>query len=160
MRIAVVDGQGGGLGKAIIEKLLKDKVSDSVSIIALGTNGVATATMLRAGAREGASGENALVYNAGKVDVIAGSLSIILGNSMLGEVTPRMANAIQKSQALKFLIPVNTGGLRLLGIKEQPLNRFIEELIQHLTGLAGIKPGDSPPQGAAAAAGEPPSGNI
>jgi len=104
MRIAVVDGQGGGIGKAIVEKLRKELPGD-VEIIALGTNSAATVLMLKAGANEGATGENAIVYNADKVDVIMGVIGIIAANSMMGELTPLMARAIAESPAKKVLIP-------------------------------------------------------
>ncbi len=92
MRIAVIDGQGGGIGKTIVEKLRKELPED-VEIIALGTNALATSCMLKAGANEGATGENAIVANAGKVDVIMGTVGIIAANSMLGELTPQMAKS-------------------------------------------------------------------
>ncbi len=127
MKIAVIDGQGGGLGKTIIEKLRKD-LGNQVEIIALGANGVATSVMLKAGADEGASGENAVVHNLENVDIVTGSFSVVIPNSMLGEITSRMVNAIIKSPAVKYLLPLKNKYICLMGIKEQPLPRFIEEL--------------------------------
>jgi NAD(P)-dependent dehydrogenase (short-subunit alcohol dehydrogenase family) len=103
MKIAVVDGQGGGIGKALVEKL-RIEFGNDIEITALGTNALATSLMLRAGADEGASGENAIVYNAGRVDVIIGPIGIIAADSMLGELTPAMAKAIAGSSAKKILI--------------------------------------------------------
>src|SRR5690554_2831694 len=106
MRIAVIDGQGGGIGKLIVEKL-KAKFGQKIEIIVLGTNALATAAMLKAGAEEGASGENAIVVNASKVDIIVGTVGILAANSMLGELSPAMALAIAESPAKKILIPLN-----------------------------------------------------
>ena len=97
MRIAVIDGQGGGIGKAIVEKLRKE-MQEGIDIVALGTNSTATSIMIKAGANEGATGENAIVYNAPRVDVIVGAIGIIAANSMLGELTPAMARASPKAR--------------------------------------------------------------
>ncbi|MBM7686750.1 MAG: hypothetical protein PWP07_2653 [Epulopiscium sp.] len=106
MRIAVIDGQGGGIGKSIVEKLRKELMED-IEIVALGTNSLATSFMMKAGANEGATGENAIVYNSSKVDIIIGAIGIIAANSMLGELTPTMAKAIAESPAKKVLLPLN-----------------------------------------------------
>ena len=93
VRICVIDGQGGGIGAAIIKRV-KEVYQEEHEVIALGTNAVATAQMMKARANRGASGENALVCTVPTVDVILGPLSIVLANSMMGELTPRMAEAI------------------------------------------------------------------
>ena len=103
--IAVVDGQGGGIGKAIVAKL-KSEVP-GVHIRALGTNSAATGNMLKAGAQDGATGENAIIHNAKKADIIMGVLAILMPDSLLGELTPKMAEAIGSSEARKILIPVD-----------------------------------------------------
>ncbi|RQD74783.1 MAG: DUF3842 family protein [Candidatus Syntrophonatronum acetioxidans] len=131
MKIAVIDGQGGGLGKAIIETL-KRNFPGRAKIIALGTNGVATSTMLKGGADEGASGENALLHNLEEVDIVTGSLSVIIPNAMLGEITPRMVSGVFKSPAQKYLLPVNNKLLYLVGVKEQPMQKFVEELVLNI----------------------------
>jgi len=128
MRIAVVDGQGGGIGKAIVERLRKE-LPEEVDIIALGTNAMATALMLKAGANEGASGENAIILNASRVDVIAGAIGIIAANSMLGELTPLMAKAIAESSARKVLIPLNRCNIDVVGISYEPLPHYIDKLV-------------------------------
>ncbi|MDD3314709.1 MAG: DUF3842 family protein, partial [Syntrophaceticus sp.] len=102
MKIAVIDGQGGGIGKHITEKIRKHLGRD-IEIIVLGTNSVATSMMLKAGANEGATGESAIVYTVDQVDVITGSLSIIIAHSMLGELTPSIAAAVSRSKAVKML---------------------------------------------------------
>lgn len=129
IRIAVVDGQGGGIGKAIVEKM-RAALGDKIQIIALGTNALATALMLKSGADEGASGENAIVVNAAKVDFIIGSTGIISANSMLGELTPLMAKAIAESPARKVLIPLNRCNIFVAGIKNEPLPHYIEDAIE------------------------------
>jgi len=128
MKIAVIDGQGGGIGKAIVEKL-NAAFGDSIEIIALGTNAVVTALMLKAGAHEGASGENSIVINAPKVDIIAGGIGIIAAHSMLGEITPKMAEAVSASPAKKLLLPLNRCGLLIAGTKQSHLSEYIEDLI-------------------------------
>ena len=100
MRICVIDGQGGGIGAALIKRL-KEVYHEEHEVIALGTNAVATAQMMKARANRGASGENAIVRTVPTVDVILGPLSIVLANSMMGELTPRMAEAISSSPAPK-----------------------------------------------------------
>ena len=128
MRIAVIDGQGGGIGKSIVEKLRK-KLPDDVPIIALGTNVAATSLMLKAGANEGASGENAIVYNVPKVDIILGAIGIIVANSMMGELTPLMAEAIGSSPAKKILIPVNKCNIEVAGVMNETLPQHIDNAI-------------------------------
>lgn len=128
MRIAVIDGQGGGIGKHITERLRRD-LSEEVDFLALGTNALATSVMLRAGANEGATGENAVIFNAGRVDLIVGSISILFANSMQGELTPKMAEAIASSPARKILLPLTRAGVDIVGLKSEPLPHLIEELI-------------------------------
>lgn len=127
MRVAVIDGQGGGIGKHIVEQLRKKM--PALDILALGTNALATGAMLRAGATEGASGESAICYNAGRVDLIVGSLSIMLVYGFLGEITPAIATAISASQADKLLLPIPRGNVFLLGTMRAPLPHQIEALV-------------------------------
>lgn len=120
LRIAVVDGQGGGIGKAIVEKL-KANVQEA-EILALGTNSMATGQMIRAGADEGATGENAIVVNMTKVDVVVGVIGIIVANSMLGELTPAMSVAISGSPALKVLLPINRCNIHIVSVSDKAVN--------------------------------------
>jgi len=128
LRIAVIDGQGGGIGKHIVEKLRKE-LPDSVEIIALGTNSLATSQMLKAGANEGATGENAIRFNVSRVKAIVGSIGIIIPNAMLGELTPGMAEAVASSEAEKILLPLHRLKIQLVGIKNDPLPHLIEQVV-------------------------------
>jgi hypothetical protein len=136
MKIAVIDGQGGGIGKHIVEKIYSSYPHD-FEIIALGTNAIATSSMLKAGANEGASGENAICYNVCKVDVIIGAIAIIAPNSMCGELTSTMAAAISDSNAPKILLPLNKIGIDIVGIAEEPLPHLMETVLKKLKILKG-----------------------
>jgi len=127
MRIAVIDGQGGGIGKHIVEQLRKKM--PELDILALGTNALATGAMLRAGATEGASGESAISYNVDRVDLIVGSVSVMMVYGLLGEITPVMATAISASKADKLLLPIQRGNILLVGIPRTPLPHQIEALV-------------------------------
>jgi hypothetical protein len=128
-RICVIDGQGGGIGSVIIKKL-KEFFGETVEIIALGTNAIATSQMLKAKANRGASGENAIVQTTGKVDIIIGTIGIIMAHAMMGEVTPKMAEAVAGSPAKKLLIPLSQEHVEIIGIPSIPLPHLIETLIQ------------------------------
>ncbi|NMB32799.1 MAG: DUF3842 family protein [Clostridium sp.] len=128
MKIAVIDGQGGGIGKLVVEKLRRIPVQN-MQIIALGTNVAATTLMLRAGASEGATGENAIVYNVPGVDIIIGAIGIVVANSMMGELTPLMAEAISSCHAKKILIPLQKCNIEIAGVKNIPLPQHIENAI-------------------------------
>jgi hypothetical protein len=128
MRIAVIDGQGGGVGKLIVEGLCK-RIPPGVEILALGTNALATAAMLKAGAHIGASGENAIVFNMSRVDFILGTIGIIMADSMLGELTPNMAQAVASSPAPKILIPLNRCGVEVIGISSESLPELVRMLV-------------------------------
>jgi len=129
-RICVIDGQGGGIGSAVIKKL-KDLFGETVEIIALGTNAIATAQMLKAKANKGASGENAIVRTTRSVDVIIGTIGIIMAHAMMGEVTPKMAEAVATSPAKKLLIPLSNEDVEIVGMSSMPLPHLIEALIQN-----------------------------
>lgn len=130
-KIAVIDGQGGGIGSLII-KALREEFGDSIEIIALGTNSTATSCMMKARANKGATGENAIIWNANRVDIIVGPLSIVLSNGMLGELTTAMSETIASSPAKKFLIPLNQEGVEVIGVIKEPLPHLIEKLIKRI----------------------------
>lgn len=128
-KICVIDGQGGGIGSTIIKKI-KEVYGESVEIIALGTNAIATAQMLKAKANRGASGENAIVRTTAMADLIAGSLSIVLAHSMMGEVTPAMAAAVASSAAPKILLPLNQEQVTVAGASSGPLPHLVDEMVE------------------------------
>ncbi len=128
-QICVIDGQGGGIGSVIIKKL-KSVFGETVEIIALGTNAIATAQMLKAKANRGATGENAIVRTVGRTDLIVGALSIVLAHAMMGELTPAMAQAIAASAAPKFLLPLCQENIVVVGASRDPLPHLVEELVE------------------------------
>ncbi len=133
MRIVVIDGQGGGFGRSLIERLRAGGCS--CEIIAVGTNAAATGAMMKAGASAGATGENAVIVNARRADVIAGPMGIVLANSMLGECSPAMALAVAESPARKVLIPVSKCGVQIAGLPELPLAEYIADAARRILAL-------------------------
>jgi hypothetical protein len=131
--LMVMDGQGGGIGRAIIRRL-RDAFGEDMEILALGTNSVATSQMMKAGANRGATGENAIVRTAPEADIIIGPLGIIIANAMMGEVTPEMSKAIGSSNALKVLIPLTQERVEIMGLSGEPLPHLIDQLIEFIKG--------------------------
>lgn len=136
MIIAVIDGQGGGIGSSLIE-VIRRELGNSINILALGTNALATAAMLKAGANQGATGENAILVNAGKVDVIMGCLSIIIESALVGELTSAMAQAIVNSPAKKILLQPNRNNIFVAGVSKQPLPHHIDDGLTLLKQFMG-----------------------
>ena len=128
--VAVIDGQGGGLGRALTEAVKKRY--PSLHVRALGTNALATAAMLKGGADDGATGENAVVFNASRAHIILGPVGVLAANGLLGEVTPRMAEAIGGSDAIKLLLPSQRCSIRLAVGPNQPLQFYLEEAVRML----------------------------
>ena len=124
MMIMVIDGQGGKMGKNIVEQLKKRFPEDE--LLAIGTNSIATAAMLKAGADAGATGENPAIVGSRRADIIIGPMGIVIADSLLGEITPKMAVAIGQSSAKKVLIPVNRCQHFLVGCKELPLGEYVK----------------------------------
>jgi hypothetical protein len=129
----VMDGQGGGIGRAIIKRL-RETFGEEIEIFALGTNSVATSQMMKAGANRGATGENAIIKTALEMDIIIGPLAIIMANSMMGEVTPGMSQAISSSNALKILIPLTQEKVEIVGVSGEPLPHLIDKAIEIVKG--------------------------
>ena len=123
-----MDGQGGGIGSAVI-KGLREIADPDMEILALGTNSIATSRMMKAGANKGGTGENAIVLTSQKVDVIVGPLAILMANAMMGEVTPKMAAAVSSSEAKKVLIPLTQERVRIAGVTGEPLPHLVKEVI-------------------------------
>ena len=139
-RICVIDGQGGGIGSTIIKKI-KDRFGESVEIIALGTNAIATAQMLKARANRGASGENAIVRTVARADVVVGTLGIMLAHAMMGEVTPRMAEAVTACAAAKLILPISQENVAVIGASDDPLPHLVDTLVvDHLRPLLDARP--------------------
>lgn len=135
MKILIIDGQGGRLGKLLIEKIKSDK--SSLELIAVGTNSIATSVMLKAGADMGATGENPVVVNAKNADVIIGPVGIIVANALMGEVTPKMAQAVGESEAFKLLIPVNKCNNYIVGTKNIGISDLVNEAAGKLYDIIG-----------------------
>ncbi|GAB4350457.1 MAG: DUF3842 family protein [Candidatus Abyssubacteria bacterium] len=129
--VGVVDGQGGGIGAHVVERLRKS-LPEAIEIIALGANAVATAAMMKAGANRGATGENAIRYTAPRLDIIAGGIAIIQPHSMMGEMTPAMVEAIAQSPARKIIMPLRSADVEVVGLRGEPIPHLIEELVQRV----------------------------
>jgi len=132
--IAVIDGQGGGIGNLIIKRL-REVLGEEVEIVGLGTNAMATGALLKAGANKGASGENAIIQNVRTADLITGTLSIIMPHSMMGELTPGMAEAISCSGTMKCLLPLKISELEIVGVSKEPLPHLVEQLVKRIQEL-------------------------
>ena len=136
MHLMVVDGQGGGIGGALI-KSLREGLGNDIEILALGTNSIATSRMMKMGANRGATGENAIVRTSAEVDIIIGPLAIIVANSMMGELTSKMAEAIGSSRAMKILIPLTQENIVIAGVRKQPLPHLVDQVIGMIKEMNG-----------------------
>lgn len=130
-RICVVDGQGGGIGLLLV-KALKETFKESVEVIALGTNAIATSQMLKAGANKGASGENAICHVLPTADFILGPVGITWANAMLGEITPRMAEAVMTSSSRKILLPLSQEAVEIIGVVKEPLPHLVQAVVERI----------------------------
>ena len=131
-----MDGQGGGLGKQLVAAL---KDEPDLSITAVGTNSAATNAMLKAGAHEGATGENAAIVATRRADVIMGPVGIAIADSLLGEITPAVATAVGQSPAKKILIPMNMCDIMIPGLKNVPIKNLINDAVEQLLILRDEK---------------------
>lgn len=133
MKIVIIDGQGGRLGQLLCETVKKEK--PDAQLYAVGTNSIATAAMLKAGADFGATGENAVLVACRDADVIIGPVGIALADSLLGEITPAMAVAVGQSKAVKILLPVNQCNNRVVGVKKLTMTELVKEAAEQLKQL-------------------------
>lgn len=130
VKVVVIDGQGGKMGCAVISAV-KKTYSDQ-EVYGIGTNSIATAAMLKAGADYGATGENPVAVACRDADVVIGPLGIVIADSLLGEVTPAMAAAVGSSRAYKILIPVNRCNHWVAGTENLPLSEYIRQVVEKL----------------------------
>ncbi len=132
-KITIIDGQGGRMGKAIIEQLKKEFPEQE--LLAIGTNGIATAAMLKAGADGGATGENPVIVAARDSDIIIGPIGIVIADSLFGEVTPAMAAAVGSSRAFQILMPVSRCNHYVAGCGNLSMNEIIDVVIRKVKEL-------------------------
>ena len=132
--IIVIDGQGGGIGSLIIKRL-REFFAEDVEVVGLGTNAMATGALLKAGANRAASGENAIVQTVKTGDIVVGTVGIVLANSMMGEMTPRMAEAIASSPAVKCLLPLKIAEVEIIGAPREPLPHLVDQLVKRIQEL-------------------------
>ena len=133
MNILVIDGQGGQLGAQLVKEIVL-RFSD-VQITAVGTNATATATMLKAGAKQAATGENPVIVACRKADVIIGPIGIVIADSMYGEITPKMAVAVGQADATRILIPMNRCENVIVGIEDITVTAMVEGALKKLDRL-------------------------
>lgn len=133
MKITIIDGQGGKIGKSVIEQLKKNH--PELELYAIGTNSIATSTMMKAGASYGASGENPCIVNAADSDIIIGPVGIVFANALLGEITPAIATAIGASKAYKILIPTNRCNHYVVGCAEVGLSEYIRQVCEKVDSM-------------------------
>ena len=133
MKVLIIDGQGGGVGRELVAAIKQR--CPGLRLTALGTNAAATGAMLRAGADEGATGENAIRVQCARADVIAGVIGILHANALLGEISPAIAAAVSQSEAVKVLIPMERCGLHIAGVEKQPLDTLITLAAAQVTAL-------------------------
>ena len=133
MKILIIDGQGGGLGRQLVSAV-KEKYPEN-EILAVGTNSAATNAMLRAGADQAATGENSVAVASERADVIMGPIGIVIADSMLGEITPRMALSVGQSRAKRILIPVNLCDNTVVGVNEISMTKNVQNAVEALGAL-------------------------
>ncbi|MCL4078362.1 DUF3842 family protein [Coriobacteriia bacterium Es71-Z0120] len=136
MRILVVDGMGGRIGQEVVSRL-RHAFGERVEILAVGTNSTATTMMLKAGANRGATGENAMRVTVREADVVIGPLSLMVPDSMMGEVTPGMAQALASSAARKVMLPLTNPRIDLVGVTKAPLPHLLDEAIKAVSSMLG-----------------------
>lgn len=134
MKIAVIDGMGGGIGAQIVSKLRQIIGSDH-QLIALGSNASATSAMMKSGSDVGATGENAIAVTVPQVDIVLGPIGIIIPNSLMGEITPSMATNIASSRAVKILVPVQQPHVDIVGLEPRALSVVMDDMVARVIAL-------------------------
>lgn len=137
MKITIIDGQGGQLGAQLVKAIAQQL--PQAELTAIGTNAVATATMLKAGAQNAATGENPVIVACRKSDVIIGPVGIVIADSLLGEITEKMAVAIGRSDAVKILIPVNRCKSLIAGVESTNTGELISDAVSKLRNISDNK---------------------
>ena len=137
MMILVVDGQGGGLGRQLVREL--KGAFPQAEIAAVGTNSTAANAMMKAGADFAATGENAVVVNCRHADIIVGAVGIVIADSMWGEITPRMAQAVGQSDARRVLIPINLCSNLVVGVSEMSMSKLVQAAVDTVRRLTEKK---------------------
>ena len=138
MIIAVIDGMGGGIGAQIVSNL-REELPTYIDIYALGTNSIATSSMMKAHANKGATGENAIITSVKKANIVVSPISIVMPNSMMGEVTYKISEAVADSEALKILLPIMPENIELVGLENKPLALLIKDAIKVIKKEFNIK---------------------
>ena len=133
MDILIIDGQGGTLGRQLTRRLRE--ALPQADITAVGTNSTATENMLKGGADRAATGENAVAVNARRAKIIAGPLGIVIADALLGEVTPAMARAVGRSDAVRVLIPMNRCDTLVAGVAEKPMGELMDDAVGKIVAL-------------------------
>ena len=132
-KVLVIDGQGGGLGRQLVSALAA--ACPEAELIAVGTNSLAANAMLKAGASRAATGENAVVVNCRRADVIVGPIGIVIADALLGEITPAMAAAVCQSGARRVLVPINHCENYVVGVPDQPVSQLVAAAAQKVKEL-------------------------
>ena len=133
VNVLVIDGQGGGLGRQLVAALSAQ--CPEAQLIAVGTNSLAASAMLKAGAQRAATGENAVVVNCRRADIIVGPVGIVIADALLGEITPAMAAAVCQSNATRVLIPVNHCENYIVGVPDQPISELVQAAVRKVKAL-------------------------
>ncbi len=132
-KVVVIDGQGGKMGSLLVAKLKAGAAG--AEVYALGTNSIATAAMMKAGADYGATGENPVVAACRNADIIVGPIGIVVADSLVGEISPAMAVAVGQSGAHKVLLPVSRCNTVVAGARELPVAGLIDMAVAHILPL-------------------------
>ena len=138
MIIAVIDGMGGGIGAQVVSAL-RDELPSYIEIYALGTNSIATSSMMKAHANKGATGENAIIVSTKKASIVVAPVSAVIPNAMMGEVTARISEAISDSEALKILLPIMPEDVEMVGLEGKPLSLLTKDAVKVIKKEFNIK---------------------